>query len=107
MNELKKLFNELWWLSDQKEPMEQFVEEIKTYCAYMGSEIQIAVIDLNDLGFQQGYIYIAYNDCNGDVNPTIYEASKFIEYYKEIITEHEEFEPERFWIKKLKRILEE
>lgn len=106
MNKMNELFNELWWLSDQREPMEDFIQGIKSYVDDMGGDVQIGVIDLNDLGFEQGHIYIAYNDCSGGMSPTVYNASEFIKYYQEIINEYPELYPEEFWTPKLKEILE-
>ena len=106
MKKMNKLFDELWWLSDQVEPMNDFIEAIKSYVDYMGGEVQIGVIDLYDLGFEQGFIYIAYDDCSGASSPTVSNASDFIKYYKGVVNEYPELEPQEFWIPKLEQILE-
>ena len=106
MKTMNKLFDKLWWLSDQEEPMNEFVNAIKSYCDYMGGDVLIGLIDLYNFGFQQGHIYIAYDDCSGCSNPSIWEASKFIEYYKEVLNQYPELHPEGFWNEKLTKIIE-
>lgn len=105
MNEMNELFNELWWLSDQREPMNEFVEAIKEFTEYMKGGVYIALIDLFDFGYQQGYIFIAFDDYSGGPL-TIFPAGEFVKYYKEIMNYDPEICPQDFWTPKLKEILE-
>lgn len=106
MNKMNELFDELWWLSDQREPMEDFVQGIKSYVNDEGGDVQIGVVDLNDLGFEHGHIYIAYDDCSGCSGVSMQSAGDFIKYYQEVLNEYPELYPEEFWTPKLKEILE-
>lgn len=106
MDKMNKLFNELWWLSDQKEPMEDFIQAIKSYVNDLGGDVDIGLIDLYDLGFEQGHLYIAYDDCSGCSGVSMQSAGDFIKYYQEVLNENPELYPEEFWTPKLKEILE-
>lgn len=104
MNKMNKLFDELWILSDDKEPMEKFVQATKTYAMYMKGNISIALIDLNDYGFGKNHLYISHDDHSGN-GIKMDSAADFIEYYKEVLNQAPEIKPEEFWIPKLKKII--
>ena len=104
INKMNKLFDELWWFSDESEPMKNFVKAIKKYTKNMKGNVYVELIDLFDFGYEQGHIYIAFDDLSGG-ELCIYRAADFIEYYKEIMNEYPELEPQEFWIPKLKEII--
>lgn len=105
MNEMNKLFDELLWFSDESKYMNDFVEAIKQYTEEMKGSVYIALIDLFNFGYRQGYIFIAFDDLSG--GPLcMFNASDFVKYYKEIMNECPELKPQGFWTPKLKEILE-
>lgn len=110
MNEnCNTLFNELWFYSDNADAMSDFVESIKYFVekCHKGN-IRIGVIDLHQISekFPNNHIYIAYDDCGGAMDPTIYNAGDFVKYIQEIYNEYsEDLEPEEYWIDELKEIL--
>lgn len=106
MNEMNKLFDELWWFSDESKPMNDFVEAIKQYTEGNRGSVYIALIDLFNFEYKQGYIFIAFDDLSG--GPLcMFKSADFVKYYKEIMNECPDLEPQEFWIPKLKEILEE
>ena len=110
MNEkCNNLFDSLWWYSDNVEVMMEFVEAMRDFVEdWQRGDIKIGVIDLHDIddNFPNNEIYIAYDDCGGCMNPTIYNAGDFIKYIQEIYNEYsEDLEPEEYWIDKLNKIM--
>lgn len=105
MNKINNLFNKLWWLSDQYEPMNDFIEAIKEFTAYMKGNVSIVLIDLYDYGFGNGHLYIAFNDYSDNPNPIMFHAGDFVKYYKEIVEYDKDIQD--YWESKLKEILKE
>lgn len=104
MNKMNELFDELWWFSDESECMNAFVEAIEEYTEQMKGSVYITLIDLFDFGYRQGYIFIAFDDLSG--GPLcMFKATDFVRYYKEMMNECPELEPQEFWTPKLKEIL--
>lgn len=110
MNEkCNKLFSELWWLSDLKEPMEEFVQAMIEWVEdWNKGDIRICLIDLHELNnkFERNNLYIGYNDCTGATDTTIFTTGDFIEYIQEVYNEYaEDLCPEEYWVDKLNGIL--
>lgn len=103
MNEMNKLFDELWWVSDESKPMNDFIEAIKQYTKENKGSVYITLIDLFNFGYRQGYIFIAFDDLSG--GPLcMFKSADFVKYYKEILNQAPEMKPEEFWIPKLTKI---
>ena len=107
--ECNKLFDKLWWHSDNELAIQEFVEAIKEWTEdWNKGNIKIALIDLNQLdsNFSKGHCYIAYDDCSGNNSTEIYETGKFIFYIQKLYNEYsDDLYPEEYWIDKLNGIL--
>ena len=106
METMNNLFYDLWWFSDEREPMEQFVEWVEDYARDRKGDVLIGLIDLKDFGFENGNLYIAYDDLSGATGVQMFTAEKFIKYMQDIYNEYPELEPQEFWIPRLKIITE-
>lgn len=100
---MKKLFNELWWLSDEVEAMKEFCKTLTTWCEWVKFYGKAKVIDPHELGFNSSpYIIHNYNE-----NVVIEKADKTIEFLIECYEEYDDKEYwEDFWIPRIKKIIE-
>jgi len=108
---LSYIFNEaldeLWWYSDQAEPMTDFCNFIKKFAKDMKGSAKAEVINLNDYGFRNGVfqnnIYIAYDDeCEGLV---VLEGNDFIRHIQTTMETLDDPYKE-IWAKEIFKIIE-
>ena len=97
-----KALSELYWLSDQEEPMKEFCEFIEKYAEYIKGQAICKVINLDDYGFTDKMPYVAYDDRNG--NFQVLPGTKFIEYIKEDLKTLD-IEYKILWIKEINKII--
>lgn len=103
---LEELFDELFWHSDDEEVMFKFVEAIKYWTFINKGDVKICLIDISGV-FGEGSLYIAFDDCSGGMNePAIDTCAEFVTFYKDVLREYPELEPEKYWVKKLQTIIE-
>lgn len=104
-----QLFEELFDYSDDPCIMNEFVEAMKRWVIdWNKGNIKICLINLNELdnNFQDGLLYIAYDDCSGSCFNLIWTTENFIKYIVDIYNEYsEDLNPEEYWIETLKAIL--
>lgn len=94
--------DELWWYSDQAEPMIDFCNFIKKFAEDMKGSAKVEIIDLNDYGFPTN-IYVAYNDeCEGLI---VLEGGDFIKYINTAMETLDDPYKE-IWAKEIFKIIE-
>lgn len=98
----KKALDELWWYSDQEEPMSNFCKFIKEFANDMKGSAKAEIINLYDYGFEHN-IYVAYNDENEGV--MVLTGSDFIEHIK-CAMETLDNEYKEIWYKAIMKIIE-
>lgn len=102
---INKLLERLIDYSDDDEIMFEFIEAIKFWQCLIKGDIKICLVDLSGT-FGEGTLYIAFDDRSGAMTePAIYTTDKFIEYYKEVLQEATDLEPEKYWIETLQDII--
>ena len=99
----EEALDELWWFSDQKEPMTLFCNFIEDFARQMKGKCQAKVVDLYDYGFEHNNIYIAYNNQCGEGTILLW-GSKFIEYIKDIMSELDD-EYKELWTNEIIKII--
>lgn len=97
----EKALDELWWYSDQEEPMSDFCKFIKEFANDMKGNAKAEVIDLHDYGFEHN-IYVAYNDENEGV--MVLTGGDFIEHIK-CTMETLDDEYKEIWYKAIMKII--
>lgn len=103
---MNKLFDELYWNSDDEEMMFEFVEAIKYWAFLVKGDIKICLIDISSV-FGDGSLYIAFDDCSGGMDkPAINTCAEFITFFKDMLNECPELEPEKYWVEELQTIIE-
>lgn len=100
---MKKLFNELWWLSDEVEPMKEFCKTLTTWCEWVCFYAKAEIIDPHQFGFNSSP-YIIHN-LREEV--AIERTAEVVEYISECYDEYDDKEYwEDFWIPRVKKIIE-
>lgn len=56
----EEALNELWWYSDQENPMNDFCKFIEEFANDMKGYTKAKVINLSDFDFKRGDVYVAY-----------------------------------------------
>lgn len=103
---MKDVFNELWWFSDETEPMKEFCEVLTTWCEWVGFYAKAKIINPKEFGFGVNPPYIIHNLREND-GLIIERASETIEYIVECYEEYDDKEYwEDFWIPRVKEIIE-
>ena len=98
----EKALDELWWYSDQNEPMSLFCKFIEDFARDMKGYCKAKVVDLNDYGFGYNLIYVAYFDqCN---NTILLKGSDFIEYIKDTMDTLDD-EYKELWSNEINKII--
>lgn len=101
---MKKLFNDLWWLSDEVEAMKEFCEITTTWCDWVRFYAKAKVIDPYDFNFKTDSVFIIHNLREKVV---IERTSEVVEYISECYDEYDDKEYwEDFWIPRIKKIIE-
>lgn len=104
----KSLFVELRDFSDNLLAMRDFIELLKEWVDWNKGEIRIALINLNDYGFPEEEMLIAYDDMGGCVETRIYRPFEFIELMIDVFNEYDDEEYfEDFWIPRLEGLIED
>ena len=99
----EEALDELWWYSDQNEPMTDFCNFIKEFAENMKGSAKAEVIDLNNYGFPNNHIYIAYDDgCEG---PIVLQGGDFIKYVETAMSTLDN-EYKELWAKEIFKIVE-
>ena len=103
---LNKLFNELWWYSDDIDVMKKFCSLVKEFCEWNRFYINIRTIDLKEYDFPSNDIYIIHSLSDNKEHPIVEKANETIGYIKECYNESDDKEYwENFWIKRLNELL--
>lgn len=102
------LFRELKMWADEEIYMYKFVECVKEWIIdWNKGNIRIALINLHELdkNFQDTDLFIAFDDCGGNMNTTIKTTFEFIDYFEEVLNDAEDLPVEEYWINALTTIL--
>jgi hypothetical protein len=99
----EQALSELWWYSDQSEPMTDFCNFIKKFAKDMKGSTKAEVIDLNDYGFSNN-IYIA-SDIDEGEGLVVLEGGDFIKYTETAMSTLDD-EYKEIWAKEIFKIIE-
>lgn len=101
-----ELLDELWWLSDQKEPMIQLCNFMEYFAKEMKGKAIAKVVDPHDYGFPYGQLYILFDDLCGN-GVQIYEGGDFIRLIQSVYADTFEDEWKLMWSMEIQNILYE
>lgn len=99
-----KALDELWWYSDQNDPMCDFCNFIEEFANDMKGYAKAKVINLAELGFKCRDIYIAYDGSNDD-GTIVLNGGDFIKYIKNTMDTLDS-EYKEIWAKEIFKIVE-
>ena len=101
---MKDLLEELWWLTDDEEPMREFCKALTEWGKWIKIYSKAKVVDPYDFGFI-GDIYIIHNLRE---ETEIEYASKTVEFIIECYEEDDDKEYwKNFWIPKIQKIVKQ
>lgn len=102
------LFFELRSFTDNLLAMRDFIELLKEWVDWNKGEIRIALINLNDYGFPNEDMFVAYDDMTGMMNTTIYDTSDFVDLIIDTLNYYDDEKYlENFWIPRLQGLIED
>lgn len=102
------LFRELKIWADEAICMHKFVECVKEWIIdWNKGSIRITLIDLHEIdkNFPGTDLFIAFDDCGGNMNTTVKTTFEFIDYFEEILNDAEDLPVEEYWVNALTTIL--
>ena len=106
LDKCKNLFLEVRDFSDNLLTMRDFIELLEEWIRWNKGDAKVALINLNDLGFKDEQMFIAYDDMSGSMNATIYGTLDFIELMIETLEEYDDEEYlNDFWVPRLQELI--
>lgn len=104
----KDLFFELISFTDNLLAMNDFIELLEEWVAWNKGKIRVALINLNDYGFPNEEMFVAFDDMSGTMNTTIYHTLDFVDLIIDILNDYEDEEYlENFWIPRLEGLIKD
>lgn len=97
-----KALDELWWYSDQNDPMCDFCNFIEEFANDMKGYAKAKVISLAELGFKCKDVYIAYDGSDGTI---MLNGGDFIKYIKNTMDTLDD-EYKEIWTKEIFKIIQ-
>lgn len=106
LDKCKKLFIEVKDYSDNLLAMRDFIELLEIWFRWNKGDAKVALINLDDFGFKNEEMFVAYDDMSGSMNATIYRTSEFIELMIETLEEYDDEEYlDDFWVPRLHELI--